>query len=110
MTEQNFSYAVFEVAGVVASWLVAYSLGAACTWLTRRFVGVVTCLYVLWLSWDMLAIQLDVFRFPAEGSLPIRVLGIPLEEHLFFVVHAVTIWTLILIAESAKPIEDDHAL
>jgi lycopene cyclase domain-containing protein len=57
----------------------------------------------MWVFWDLLAFQLGVFQFPPGGSLPPRILGLPLEEHLFFLVHTITLWALLLVAESAKP-------
>ena len=106
MDQQNFSYLFFEVAGLFAALSVIYALGAARTLLTRRFAIVMAGLYGMWLSWDMLAISLEVFQFPTRGNLPIRLLGIPLEEHLFFLVHALVTWALLLLAEPTRPSTD----
>lgn len=103
MAEQNLSYLTFELAGLFGALLVIYSLGGIRTLISRRFMTLLASLSALWISWDYLAVYLDVFRFPREGNLPLRILGLPLEEHLFFFVHVITIWTIVLIAESTKP-------
>ena len=91
---------------MLAAWVTIYSLGAARTLATRRFLATLLLLYLGWIAWDMLAVSLSVFRFPPNGNLPFRLLGVPLEEHLFFLVHILVVWALILLAESARPILD----
>ncbi len=104
MTPQNLSYFVFELFVLLGVGLVAHSLGIVYTVATRRFITVAAALYVFWVVLDVIAVRMGVFVFPARGNLPIRVLGLPLEEHLFFIVHVVAIWIVVLVADAAKPI------
>jgi lycopene cyclase domain-containing protein len=103
MTAQNFSYCLFETAGITASLLIIYSLGAIRTLATRRFLAVVVAQYSVWITWDYLAVELGVFYYPHEGNLPLRVLGLPLEEHLFFPFHSLLSWAVVLLVQAAKP-------
>ena len=102
MTTQNFSYALFELAWIFIIWLIIFSLGATRTLVTKRLLSVVAGLYAVWIIWDLVAVRLGVFYFPESGNLPLRVFNIPLEEHLFFVVHSFCAWALVLIADFSK--------
>ena len=103
MTEANFSYLLFELAGLVAALLVLTSLGITKTLLTKRFMMVLAALYGLWICWDLFAVHLGVFHFPETGSLPFRLVGLPIEEHLFYGFHVIVIWAVVEIAETSKP-------
>ena len=102
MTTQNFSYVLFEIAWIFIISLIIFSLGAISTLATKRFLSVVVGLYAIWITWDFIAISFGVFHFPDEGSLPARIFNIPIEEHLFFVVHSYCAWALVLIADFSK--------
>lgn len=102
MAQQNFSYLLFELSALLCAWLALYSIGAVRTLLTRRFLSVAACLYAFWVGWDFIAVKLGVFQFPATGSLPLRIAGLPVEEHLFFLVHTISVWALVVITETAK--------
>jgi lycopene cyclase domain-containing protein len=99
LAEQSLSYLFFELAAVFCAWLALYSLGALRTLATKRFLFLAAALYVFWVGWDLLAASLGVFLFPMKGSLPIRIMGLPLEEHLFFLVHTIAVWSLVVITE-----------
>jgi lycopene cyclase domain-containing protein len=102
MTSQNLSYALFDLSGTAGALLVIYSIGALKTLTTRRFLFVLTGQYLLWIAWDYLAVRLGVFSFPPEGNLPIRILGLPAEEHLFFPFHSILTWAVVVLAQAAK--------
>jgi lycopene cyclase domain-containing protein len=103
MNSQNFSYVLFEAAGITAALLILYSLGAIRTLATKQFLGILAGQYLLWIAWDFLAVELGVFYFPPEGNLPFRFLGLPMEEHLFFPFHSLLSWAVVVLAHSAKP-------
>jgi lycopene cyclase domain-containing protein len=103
MTSQNFSYILFELAVTIGALLILYALNALKTMATKRFLAVLIAQYLFWISWDLLSVRLDVFRFPQEGNLPIRIAGLPLEEHLFFPFHSLLTWAIVIMAEAAKP-------
>jgi lycopene cyclase domain-containing protein len=103
MTSQNFSYILFDLAVTTGALLVLYSLNALTTMATKRFLAILIAQYLFWISWDYLAIRLGVFRFPREGNLPVRIAGLPLEEHLFFPFHSLLTWAVVIMAQAAKP-------
>jgi lycopene cyclase domain-containing protein len=99
---QNFSYGLFELAFAVASFLVIFALGASASLATKRFGVVLAVQYLVWIAWDYLAVRFDVFRFPREGSMPFRLFGLPMEEHLFFPLHSLVTWSGVILAETAN--------
>jgi lycopene cyclase domain-containing protein len=102
MLPQELSYGLFEIAIFLACWLVVYSVGASSSVLTCRFALLTLAIYLVWLGWDLAAIRAGVFVFPADGSLPVRLLGVPLEEHAFFFVHAFACWSAVVAAEATQ--------
>ena len=102
MQAQNLTYLGAEVACLAGLALLAYSTLAARTLVTKRFMAIAVALYCLWVAIDLVAVSSGVFYFPPEGSLPIRVLGLPLEEHLFFPIHTAAVWLLILLGSKSR--------
>ena len=113
MEHQNYAYFLIELAMASGAFGIAYSTRTLTTFTTWRFLAVNGFLYILWLSLDLLAVSRGVFLFPTDGNLPFRILGLPLEEHLFFPLHTAVVWSFVLLAlgtsESTESIEDPDA-
>jgi lycopene cyclase domain-containing protein len=104
VAEQTFAYSFIEAAMFMGIWIVGYSTGALKTLTTRRFMTLTVSLYSLWIVLDLCAVALGIFRFPPEGNLPLRIVGLPIEEHLFFPLHTMVIWMLLLLSIGSKRI------
>ena len=70
------------------------------SWSLRRLFGRplrsrVLGLALFWLLVDLIAVQIGLWSFPDGGSLPIRILGLPVEEYLLFVLHSLVCYVLL---------------
>lgn len=92
----RLAYLWLELASFLGVWLLSYGTFEWRSILCPRFVRLATALYAIWLTLDACAVAAGIWYFPSEGSLPIRLLGLPLEEHLFLVLH--TVLTFILLS------------
>ena len=54
---------------------------------SRLFWIPAVCLASLWFLMDQIAVRLSLWMFPEDGSLPIRLFSLPIEEYLFFFLH-----------------------
>jgi len=54
---------------------------------SRPFLLSVCGLAVFWFAMDQVAIALGLWTFPAGGTLPIRLLSLPIEEYMLFFFH-----------------------
>lgn len=97
MVTQQYSYFFIEAAMLIAILVIAYVTGALTTFATKRFLLIVAALYLFWVSLDCSARFYSVFSFPPDGTVPLRILGLPLEEHLFFPLHTATIWVFLVL-------------
>jgi hypothetical protein len=97
MVSQHYAYFFIEAAMFIAVCVIAYVTGALPTFATKRFLLIVAALYSFWVSLDCAARLYSVFSFPPDGNLPLRILGLPLEEHLFFPLHTATIWVFLVL-------------
>lgn len=57
--------------------------------ISRRFWLPALFLAGFWLALDQIAIRIGLWSFPAGGTLPVRILNLPLEEYLLFIFHSV---------------------
>jgi lycopene cyclase domain-containing protein len=64
-----------------------------------RFLSIVSGLFLFWLGLDLIAVSLGLWYFPVEGTLPIRILGLPIEEHAIFLIHSVICCSLLGVIE-----------
>jgi len=53
----------------------------------RRYGRAAAGIAIVWFLVDQIALRFGIWQFPAGGTLPVRVLGLPLEEYLLFFVH-----------------------
>jgi lycopene cyclase domain-containing protein len=81
------SYLFLELAMVVFfvgfCWEHIRSVGLT-TW---RFWRPALLLAAFWLVLDQIAVSLRIWAFPASGTLPIRILHLPVEEYILFLAH-----------------------
>jgi hypothetical protein len=61
----------------------------------------VAWLFILWTLADLAALRLNLWAFPAGGTLPLRLLGLPLEEYLVFLVHSGACFLVVLMVDRA---------
>jgi len=52
-------------------------------------------LALFWFVIDEIAIRLNLWTFPDSGTLPIRILALPIEEYLLFFVHTLICFVLL---------------
>ena len=67
---------------------------------SRRFWILALSLAGFWFVIDQIAVHLGLWAFPQGGTLPIRILSLPLEEYLLFFLH--TFVFLILVNQCSK--------
>jgi lycopene cyclase domain-containing protein len=60
-------------------------------WFLRRAI----ILFVTWSVVDWISVYLRLWQFPSGGTLPIRIVGLPLEEYAVFVVHTVLTYSTV---------------
>ena len=52
-----------------------------------RFLSAALGLAVVWFCLDQIAVRLGIWTFPEGGTLPIRILSLPIEEYMLFFLH-----------------------
>lgn len=57
--------------------------------LSRSWIVRAAALFAFWCVVDWVAVMLRLWEFPHGGTLPFRFMGLPFEEYLVFVIHAV---------------------
>jgi lycopene cyclase domain-containing protein len=57
--------------------------------LSRKWIVRAAAIFTFWCVVDWTAVSLRLWEFPAGGTLRFRFMGLPFEEYLVFVVHAV---------------------
>jgi lycopene cyclase domain-containing protein len=60
-----------------------------------RFLAVVVLLAAAWFALDFTAIYLGVWSFPEGGTLPFRILLLPIEECILFFIHTMACYLFI---------------
>lgn len=60
-------------------------------------------LILLWLAVDLAAVGLGLWYFPAGGTLPMRVLDLPIEEHMLFGLHTFITLLLVVVLDIHTP-------
>lgn len=95
MAEEQLSYVLFAGAALLTVLVIGYDSRVHRIATSRRFWHCCGVLFIFWFIVDQVAIELALWHYPARGTIPIRILRIPLEEYVLFVIH--TILTLILV-------------
>jgi lycopene cyclase domain-containing protein len=93
---RGFSYVLLEI-GVFGT-VVAMTWGRP-EWhrlRTRWFLVRAIPLFALWCVVDYIALALGLWRFPAGGTLPWRIIGLPPEEYFVFILHIVMTYFLVV--------------
>ena len=104
--DSRFAYLFMELACVLGVWLLAAGSFSWRLLASKRFLLPAIALYALWTVLDVLAVRFRIWWFPLEGSIPIRLLGLPLEEHVFLILHTILtmmLLSLLLETERAEP-------
>jgi len=64
--------------------------------LSRRPFFIAACgLAMLWFAIDQVALQLDLWTFPYQGTLPFRIFSLPMEEYFLFFLHTLVCFVLL---------------
>lgn len=91
----SFAYIFLEIA------IVVYALGFGWEhWNVRRmfsttFVFPAVGLACLWFALDEFAVSMGFWDFPPGGTLPLRILRLPIEEYIIFGLHPMVCFILI---------------
>ena len=87
MTKSTYLIAELAIAMMVllmkprqVQWRIFYS---------RRFITTAMGLFLVWLALDQIALAIGLWHFPQEGTFPVRIFGLPLEEYGIFLIHTV---------------------
>jgi lycopene cyclase domain-containing protein len=96
------SYLFLEIAIVISVYLFTAETAAFRSLFTRRFAQRAAVLFVVWLIVDLVAVRLGLWFFPAGGTLPVRILDLPLEEYALFFLHSVVCQMLVTGSEADR--------
>jgi len=94
------AYLFLELAIVVYFVGFGWHYWRAATLRSRASLFAAAALAALWFVLDQIALHFNLWTFPEGGSMPIRLLSLPVEEYLLFFIH--TFVCLILIQRYAK--------
>lgn len=81
--------------------IVAYAIGFGWEYwdlkrlFSRPFVHAALGLALAWFVLDQLAVWLGIWAFPIGGTLPVRILSLPIEEYIIFFLHTLVCFVLI---------------
>jgi|ERR1043166_1014032 lycopene cyclase domain-containing protein len=81
--------------------ILAYALGFGWEYwnlkrlFSRELLSIACGLALLWFSLDEIAVYLNVWAFPPGGTLPVRILSLPLEEYIIFFLHTLVCFILV---------------
>ena len=67
----------------------------------RRFWLGAASLAIVWFVLDEIAVRLGLWAFPQGGTLPVRLLSLPIEEYVLFFLH--TVLCFLLVAQFSQP-------
>ncbi len=56
---------------------------------SRTFLFATLGLAIIWFVLDQVAVRLGLWTFPLGGSLPVRLLSLPIEEYVLFFLHTI---------------------
>jgi lycopene cyclase domain-containing protein len=100
MMPKAATYLFLEIALVLSVYLfTAETFRIRSLW-RKEFAVRAAILFVLWLVIDEIAVHLGLWFFPSEGTLPVRIAGLPIEEHALFVLHTVICQMLVATGNS----------
>jgi lycopene cyclase domain-containing protein len=68
----------------------------------RGFFLGTTILFLFWWIIDELAVSFQIWTFPPEGTLPIRILRLPIEEYIIFLIHSGLTFALIALLRTSR--------
>ena len=87
LNDDNLDYIVFEIGVILIIILFCYN---KITWkviISKSFLKIVTVLYFFWLIADLVGVRMRLWAFPEGNNIGIILLGLPIEEHLLFIIH-----------------------
>jgi lycopene cyclase domain-containing protein len=91
----TFAYLFLELA------IVAYVVGFGWEHWTlkelfsRAVLCTALCLAAVWFVLDQTALALGFWSFPAAGTMPVRIIYLPIEEYLIFFIHTLVCFVLV---------------
>jgi lycopene cyclase domain-containing protein len=94
------SYLFLEIALVISIFVFTADSDPFHALRTRTFLLRSALLFALWFAVDQIAISLGIWYFPPQGTLPMRIARLPLEEYALFFFHSVI--CQMLVASSLK--------
>jgi lycopene cyclase domain-containing protein len=62
---------------------------------SRSFLVAAAVLAAVWFVLDQIAVHLGLWTFPENGTVRVRLLALPIEEYLLFLLHTVICFVLI---------------
>ena|SRR5438067_3673755 len=83
------SYLFLQAAVLTLIYLFTFDTWRARLLASRRFWLRTAVLLCLWVIADRVAIALGIWHFRPGATLPIRIIGLPVEEYAMFLTHAV---------------------
>lgn len=89
------SYLFLEVAVLLYLLTFCYEQWRLQKLLSPTFLKPALLLALAWVVLDLIAVNLRIWSFPATSSLPIRILGLPIEECMLFFLHTLVCYLLV---------------
>jgi|SRR5579864_2222070 len=68
----------------------------------RGFFLGTAILFVFWWAIDELAVSFQIWTFPPEGTLPIRIFRLPIEEYVLFLIHSGLTFALLALLRTPR--------
>ena len=99
---QQFNYFLLEVGMLTTVALLSWQEWTLDGFRSRRFRRVAMLLCALWFALDQLAVQTNIWSFPVDGTLPIRIFRLPIEEYLCFIGHTTITFLVVRLFETRK--------
>ena len=97
---QQWNYFILELALFSTVALLGWQEWTPRGFRSREFRRTTLLLCALWFALDQLALEANIWWFPPEGTLPIRILRLPVEEYLCFLGHTAITFLIVRLLEA----------
>ena len=97
MPTPNMAYLYMELALIVFGIGFGWELWNKGWIRSRSFIFLLMGISALWFIVDVIAIYAGLWSFPPGGTMPYRILNVPIEECILFVIHTMACYLFVQI-------------
>jgi lycopene cyclase domain-containing protein len=97
---QNWNYFILEIAMFSTVALMSWQEWTIDGFRSRHFRRMALLLCSLWFALDQLALEAKIWWFPPEGTLPVRIARLPIEEYMCFIGHTAVTFLIVRLLET----------